>query len=249
MLMFDFDQLEKKSLQSLQEAYDEAIYCHKIRLALSELADVFEECNHCLTESSEDITKAINYLLPRFKEIASTADNGTLIVETENLFRTTPEDYLVYLGILLTSFLKDVPDKSYVDIYTHSKDFTYETGVFDKTNTFDCVCDKYKFFFKLDSKGKESNIVNKFWHKNTIIYDTAKITFIPNNNNDIDLVVSKSTTSFTFRNIKEYRKFTSFLTELLNNNLNLLEAINKHLQDQLNINYDIISSSSLSYSL
>lgn len=247
--MFDFDQLEKKNLKSLQEAYDEALYCYNIRVALFELTDALEECNKCLIESSEDITKAINYLLPKFKKIASTTDNGTLIIETENLFNTTPENYLVYLGILLTSFLKDVPEQSYVDIYEHSKDFTYETGVMNRKFLLNCVCDKYKFFFQLKKGNSYSLLVKNFWNNNPIINNVSKISFISNNNNDISLIIEKQTEIFIFRNIKEYRKFASFLHELLSNNINLLEAINKHIQDQLNINYDIISSSSLPYSL
>lgn len=32
--MFNFEQLEKNSLQSLQEAYDEALYCHNKQFGL-----------------------------------------------------------------------------------------------------------------------------------------------------------------------------------------------------------------------
>lgn len=241
MLMFDFDQLEKKNLLSLQEAYDEAIYCHNIRLALSELADALEENNKYLTESDEDITKAINYLVPKFRRIASIEDNSALIIETETLFNTTPVDHLVYLGVVLTSFLKNIPDKTYVDIYTHSKNFTYETGTFDKTKTFDCVCDKYRFFFNLKKHGGDSSVLKSFWKKKVIIYDTAKISFIPNNNNDITLNIIKGNTTFMFRGLKENRKVANFIYELLKDNQNLIEAINSHLNKQFGLDMKVIS--------
>ena len=220
----------KQFVKTLMESYEINSYYDNIRLALKELVGVFQTD---VFVENHDITNKINYLLPKLEELSEIKDNNTLFIETENLFNYTNEDALVYLGIVLTSFLKNDPDKTYVDIYSNSKDFTYETGVYEDSDLFDMVKQKFQFFFRLKrpDSGYSKNI-EEFWLNNTIIYNTAKIMFIPNNNNDISVHINKYADIFVFRGLKENVKVSNFIGMLLADNQNLIEAINRHIIKQ-----------------
>lgn len=212
------------------EAYEIDEYYNSIRLSLKELVSVF---NSDLLVENQDITNKVKYLIPKLEKIAEIKDNNTLFIETESLFNYTNADALVYLGIVLTSFLKNDPDKTYVDIYSHSKNFTYETGVYEDSDLFDMVNPKFQFFFRLKRPDfGVSKIVSSFWGENKIIKNAAKIMFVPNSNNDISVFINKYTETFVFRGLKENVKVSNFIGMLLADNQNLIEAINRHIIKQ-----------------
>ena len=89
--------------EHLTNNFDYNQYLYKIKEAVRSLLHCLEP--NVLIEST-DITQSINRLMPRFSKIANLDDIDSIYIEVENLFKYGDEKGLLYLGVLLSSFLQ-----------------------------------------------------------------------------------------------------------------------------------------------
>lgn len=223
----------------LTNNFDYYQYLYKIKEAVRSLLHCLE--SNFLIEST-DITKSINLLMPRFSKIANLDDIDSIYIEVENLFKYGDEKGLLYLGVLLSSFLQR-NDKTFFVKDPHSKYFSFEIGVYNEEDLFSCVNPKYQFFFVLlNSKDGFSNVIFSFWQKHKIIFKTSYISFIPiNNNNDVSLFVKKENIQYYYRDLKTNRRVANFFYELLKEDINLVEEINNYISQKTKHKTSVLS--------